>query len=317
MTSWVTVVIPTRDSAAWIGDILEHYRRHGIIATILLDSRTRDATAAIARRAGSPVVALEGFSCTEAAVALTRHCVSTPWALFVHDDEIPSDALFARLRGAEPPTQVESVAIPRRWAWYVPGEPLRYGRSQHWPDRTERPGSDHAWRLFRPDRVRFITEMHTDGFIVGAWSRMPADAYLVHFEWVIRSHAQRREKLLGYDRVRYGYGRFFERMYLPESQPEGVIEYLPFDTDRYDALARRYYAARRVPSRPARTGWLDHLARARHRIAACLLGRPREPADRAGLAPRPDQEITGVFQPAACQPDPLGAAAPPLEPAGR
>ncbi len=296
MTSWATVVIPTRDSSAWIGGVLEHYRRHGVIATILLDARSRDATADIVRRAGSPVVALEGFSCTEAAVALTRRCVPTPWALFLHDDEIPSDALFARLQGPEPPQHVESVAIPRRWAWHVPGEPLRYGRSEHWPDRTGRPGTDHAWRLFRPDRVRFIPVMHTDGFIVGPWSRMPADAYFVHFEWVIRSHAQRREKLRGYDRERYGYGRFFERMYLPESQPEGVIEYLPFGTERYDALARSYYAARRGPPRLVRTPWRCHLATARHRIAGYLPGR-EEPADRAGLAPRLDQEITGVFEP--------------------
>ncbi len=317
MTSWVTVVIPTRDSSAWIGGVLEHYRRHGFIATVLLDSRSRDSTAAIVRRAGSPVVALEGFSCTEAAVALTRRCVATPWSLFLHDDEIPSDALFDRLRGSEPPPQVESVAIPRRWAWHVPGEPLRYGRSQHWPDRTGRPGTDHAWRLFRPDRVRFIPVMHTDGFLVGAWSRMPADAYFVHFEWVIRSHAQRREKLRGYDRVRYGYGRFFERMYLPESQPDGVIEYLPFDTDRYDALARSYYAARAVSPRLARTGWLDHLARARHRITGYLPGRAGEPADRAGLAPRPDQEIMGVFQPADRLHDRSGTADRPLDPDGR
>ncbi len=249
MADWFTVVIPTRDSAAWIGTLLAHYQAHGVTPVILLDSRSTDATREIAEKAGAPVVDVHGFSHTEGIVQLTKSCVTTPWALFIHDDEVPSGKLFERLRGPQPPAAVQSVAIPRRWAWYEPGKPLAYGRSDHWKDRTDQPGSDYTWRLFRPDHVEYTSAMHTEGFLIDRWSRFPLDTYYVHFEWVIRSHNQREAKLRRYDEHRYGHGRFFQNMYLPESQAPGIIEYIPFETSSYDALAKAYFAAR-GPDRP-------------------------------------------------------------------
>ena len=293
MAPWATIVIPTRDSAAWIGALLDHYRARGIVPMLLLDSRTGDGTRAIAARAGAPVTEISGFTFTEAIVRVTRDCVRTPWALFMHDDEAPSDALFARLAGPPPPDEVQSVAIPRRWAWHSPGEPLRYGRSDHWQDRTGQPGTDHAWRLFRPDRVTFVPAMHTEGFLIDRWSRLPLDTYFVHFEWVIRTHAQRAAKLRGYDRHRDGYGRFFENMYLPESQPDGLVEYLDFGTDEFDLLAAIYHRARKPASDIPRRTLREQLSRARSRIAAGLglVDLSAEPGDRAGLTPRLDLEL--------------------------
>src|SRR5450631_924599 len=99
MDPWVTIVIPTRDSAAWISTLLDHYRARGMTPTLLLDSRTRDDTGAIARRLDVPIVDIAPFSHTESIVRVTRDVVATPWAFFAHDDEIPSDHLFARLQG--------------------------------------------------------------------------------------------------------------------------------------------------------------------------------------------------------------------------
>ena len=293
MASWATIVIPTRDSAGWIGVLLAHYQARGFTPTLLLDSRTSDDTAAIAARAGAPVVRIEGFTFTEAIVSVTQDCVATPWALFMHDDEVPSDRLFARLAAPPPPEPAESVAISRRWAWYEPGQPLHYGRSDHWQDRTGQNGADHMWRLFRPDRVTFIAQMHTDGFLIDRWSRLPPDTYFVHFEWVIRSHAQRAAKLRAYDRHRDGYGRFFKKIYLPESQEAGVIEYLPFDTDAYDQLAAAYYAARKPAPALRGRGLRDYAAQAtgwlRERVRPTDFS--REAADRVGLTPRLDREV--------------------------
>ena len=120
-----TVVIPTRDSAGWIGTVLAHYRARGIVPTLLIDTRTRDDTKAVAGRHGARVVDMPDFAFTEGVVAMTRDVVETPWALFVHDDEMPSDALFARLRTPPPSdTPAQSVAMSRRWAWHEPGKPL-------------------------------------------------------------------------------------------------------------------------------------------------------------------------------------------------
>jgi hypothetical protein len=295
MDRWFTALIPTRDSAAWIGPLLAHYQARNITPTILLDSRTRDETRAIVERAGAAIVDIPRFTHTEAIVGVTKDCVNTPWAFFAHDDEVPSDRLFERLGAPPPPEEVQSVAIPRRWAWYEPGKPLMYGRSEHWADRSGRHGTDHHWRLFRPDRVTYVPTMHSDGFLVDRWARVAPDAYIVHFEWVLRSYKQRVEKLRRYDEHRYGYGRFFHNIYLPEGQPEGAIEYLPFETHAYDILARTYFAARKpdTSSPLMRRSLRTHLARAKSFciVKLGLYDFNREPADRIGLNPKLEREV--------------------------
>lgn len=297
MDPWYTLVIPTRDSAGWIGPLIEHYQAQGVTPTLFLDSRTRDDTGAIARRAGVPIVDIAPFAFTESIVAVTRDVVRTPWAFFVNDDEIPSDRLFQRLRGPEPPAAVQSVAVPRRWAWHEPGQPLRYARTGLWQDRAGHTGADHHWRLFRPDRVTFVARMHSDGFLIDRWSRMAPEAYLVHFEWVLRSRAQRAAKVRRYDRQRYGYGRFFANMYLPEDQPPGAIDYVPFDTTAYDRLAECFFAARAAA--PSDAPWTlgERWARLRHELVH-RLGLERfkpAPKDPAGLTPRLEAEVADPF----------------------
>lgn len=270
MQDWFTVVIPTRDSAPWIGILLRHYQHHGITPIILLDVRSRDATRSIVAAAGAPIVDITGFTHTEAIVRVTKDCVRTPWALFIHDDEFCADALFARLKGPPPPDPAQSVAIARRWAWYEPGKPLLHGSSPAWQDRAGRHGLDHHWRLFRPDQVEFVPAMHSDGFYIDRWSRFPPEQYLVHFEWILRSHAQRIAKMRQYDEVRWGFGKFFAKLYLPESQPSGVINYMPFDTAAFDELAAAYFAARGPDQPLPRRSLRTHFYRARHFLARQL-----------------------------------------------
>lgn len=297
MDSWYTIVIPTRDSEAWIGPLLEHYLQRGVTPLIFLDSRTQDGTRAIVDKAGVPIVEMAPFPFTECIVARTRDAVKTPWTLFVNDDEVPSEALFTRLKGPQPPASVQSVAIPRRWAWHEADKRLRYARTNVWQDRTGEHGSDHHWRLFRQDQVTFIAKMHTDGFLIDQWSRVPSDCYIVHFEWVLRTKAEREAKLRRYDRHRFGYGLFFANMYLPEKQPPGVIEYLPFETGAYDILAKTYFDARRYNLSSSRPTLDDRLAHLKHKLRTLFAGHGlgKEPEDRSGLTPRLDAEIIDPY----------------------
>ncbi|RFB78323.1 hypothetical protein [Methylovirgula sp. 4M-Z18] len=306
MDAWFTVAIPTRDSAGWIGPLLDHYLARGVTPTLFLDSRTRDKTREIALRAGVPIVDIAPFTFVESIVRVTRDVVRTPWALFVNDDEILSDCLFERLRGPEPPAEAQSVAIPRRWAWYEPGRPLSYARTSIWLDRAGRNGADHHWRLFRPNEVTFVAKMHSDGFLIDRWSRMRPEAYIAHFEWVLRTRAQRAAKLRRYDRYRHGYGSFFANMYLPEDQPPGAIDFTPFETDAYDLLARTYYTCRgAAPADESKTlrERIEPIRRAAEQMLG-LVDLRREPKDRAGLTPRLDAEIVDPFQIRAVGPNP-------------
>lgn len=294
MEHWFTVVIPTRQSATWIAALLQHYLKRGVVPKLLLDARTQDNTRQIAEGLGVQVVDVHDFTFTEAIVRRTQDVVSTPWALFMHDDELPSGKLFDRLEGPPPPAAAQSVAIPRRWAWYEPGKPLQYGRSDSWPDRAQQNGADHHWRLFQPGQVQYVAAMHSDGFYIDQWSRFPLDSYIVHFEWVVRTHAQRTAKLRRYDEYRYGYGRLFEQTYLPESQPPGLIEYLAFETDEFDELAKLYYSRRvqnaKIPPRSLRT----RLQQSKNFIKDVLKLNDimAEPEDRRGLNIRLEREIS-------------------------
>lgn len=304
MDSWFTVVIPTRDSAGWIGELLAYYRRHDLTPVILLDGRTIDDTRSIVEAHGCRIVPVDNFAFTEGVVSLTRGCVRTPWALFMHDDEAPSRELLARLGRTPPSADVQSVAISRRWAWHVPGKPLSYGVTDHWSDRTGQSGMDYTWRLFRPDQVRFIDTVHTEGFLIDRWARFPPELYFVHFEWVLRTYAQRVMKLRGYDRYRYGYGRFFERYYLPERFDPGEISYPDFETTDFDALAAAYYRSRKLDILVTAPSFLDRYARFQHTVKTTLFP-PRpgaEPKDRTGLKPAAEKENkTGASEDASAQ----------------
>jgi uncharacterized protein (DUF1778 family) len=293
VTPWATVLIPTRDSAGWIGTLLDHYRARGVQPVLLVDARSRDATRAIAARAGVATQDVSGFTITEAVVCMAKDVASTQWVLWVHDDEVPSDAVFARLAGPPPPEAATSIAMQRRWAWYEPGKNLHYGRSDQWQDRTHQPGTDHHWRLFQREAVRYVPAMHSEGFYIESWARLPPDCYLVHFEWVLRTRNQRAAKMAYYDSLREGYGRFFEKMNVPEDQAPGVIEYLPFETTAFDTLAAAYYASRKpdvaAPRRMLRR-WMARVAQP-FRRSADLSPFMVEPPDRAGLTPRLEAEI--------------------------
>jgi hypothetical protein len=294
MQPWFTIVTPTRDSAGWIGTTLAHYQARGITPILLLDVRTTDATAAIAKSFGVRTVPVTDFRFTEHVVRLCQDCVTTPWAYFVHDDEIPSDALLARLQQPPPNDNIQSVAIPRRWAWYEPGKPLHYGVTTHWLDRAGQNGADHHWRLFRPNAVTYISAMHTEGFLLNRWARVERHEYMVHFEWALRTRNQREAKLLRYDKARFGFGSFFKNQYLPEDQPPEVMQYAPFETNTYTPLAQAYYNARKPDIAPPRPDFFHRLRDTWHRAKDRLLPPDLNavPKDRVGLKPLAAHEVS-------------------------
>jgi hypothetical protein len=50
------IVVPTRDSAGWVGLFAAAYRRLGVAPLYLCDSRSADATRAVLERLGAEVV---------------------------------------------------------------------------------------------------------------------------------------------------------------------------------------------------------------------------------------------------------------------
>ena len=77
---------------------------------------------------------------------------------------------------------------------------------------------DRQYRLFSPSKVTLCDAIHTPGFKFENHIEAPETATLFHFDWIVRSHAQRRQKMEGYDRQVLGGGAPLAGYYLPESK---------------------------------------------------------------------------------------------------
>lgn len=140
----ITAVVLTRNEARFIGACLDSV----LLVTndvLVLDSRSTDRTADIARGRGAQVetVDWQGFAGTRN-LALDR-CRHADWLLFVDADERVPPGLASELResveAASP--NVDGFLIPRRNV--ICGRIMRAGG--WWPD--------YQLRLMRPDRCRY------------------------------------------------------------------------------------------------------------------------------------------------------------------
>lgn len=99
---------------------------------------------------------------------------------------------------------------------------------------------DRQWRLFRPDRVRLRDDVHTPGFDSTARTRAPADAFILHFDWILRSPARRREKAARYE-AQAGSGVLRQVLY--ETIPHDWHQFVSLEHPRALDFARRIYQA--------------------------------------------------------------------------
>ncbi len=113
---------------------------------VLVDPRTRDATAEVARRCGARV-ALRPFDDFAGQRNAAAELASAPWTLFLDADERLSAEASDELRGAIGGPHA-GLSFPRRSSWL--GRELRYGR---W-------GRDRVVRAARRGGGRFVGAVH-------------------------------------------------------------------------------------------------------------------------------------------------------------
>jgi hypothetical protein len=66
----------------------------------------------------------------------------------------------------------------------------------------------------------------------------PDSAFVVHFDWIIRSSEARAEKMDGYDRQSPGAGSNFREVYLWESSDIQAHGFRRMEVGEFDRLAR-------------------------------------------------------------------------------
>ena len=182
---WAELVVPTINSSRWIEPLVAAYRDAGALP-LLVDRQSADGTLQAIARAGGRAIGVDlAAPRVETLIPQIRNFVRSGWVLRVDDDEYPSSGLFEWLRGAEPRADVDSVAIQRRWLRRSAEGHLQRADCRLWIDSSGEVGGDRQWRAFHTERVNYLTDLHTPGFAPASWEKAPADAFLVHFDWLL------------------------------------------------------------------------------------------------------------------------------------
>ncbi len=214
------LVIATRNSGRHLRHFLQSYRSLGIRPFYVLDSRSTDDTAELLRAAGADVVEVTPEADrVEAMIGLLGTlCRGTRWLLRLDDDEFPSEVLLKWIAANLADIAMDVIQLPRRWCIVGDDGVACYSAAETFFWHPERPDlSDPQPRLFRPDRVAYCSAIHSAGFDLEKAGFAPSAAHLCHFDWVVRTAAERIAKIRAYEAQSHGAGLGFLRFYLPEA----------------------------------------------------------------------------------------------------
>jgi hypothetical protein len=211
--------IPTRDSANWIGLILDFHLSRGLKPLVVIDSRTADKT--------REIVASKGLSFLEFAprgdfpeagmLEFAAQHANADWIFRLDDDELPSRELinFVWKKGVKSKNQC--WFIERRELYWEKGRVV-FSRSPGKYPLPDYPYCLHPMaRLFHVDRVEYLEEVHTTGFReLKLYDFSPPEAFFVHLNCLVHNFDMRLNKVLDYERIKPGVTWELADEYLPE-----------------------------------------------------------------------------------------------------
>jgi hypothetical protein len=227
------IVIPTRDGGRWLQTFSQAYRRLGVHPLYLLDSRTCDDSRAILARAGAEFMEVAAeHDRGEDVLWRGAEAADAEWLLRIDDDEIPSAALIRWIEQVGVHRQEPSIYVSCRTVWHG-----GYSRLEGFYFNHSRPDFLMPQpRFFRPDRVRYTDALHTAGIETDGTGWAPDAAYYLHFDWLVRSMAERLAKLARYEAQRPGGGRDFAHFSIPELQDFDRLRITSLESDEFAPL---------------------------------------------------------------------------------
>lgn len=239
----ITLVVPTIDSEPWIQSVIDFYTQIGLRPLFAVDSRTRDATRSVLEQSGQTWVEVSADAPrVEALMPEIIRRIDTKWILRLDDDELPSPA-FLKFCGEAITRSAPVWGFPRLSVRWDPDRAvLEYSRFLSIGPHAN---LDRQWRLFRPDSVVLHTRVHTAGFDATLKAPAPDAAFFVHFDWVLRTESQRRDKLTRY--AAQGDPNILPPPVTPpyEAIPDEWHLFEPLELPQFAAFARRVYRAGR------------------------------------------------------------------------
>ena len=198
------VVIPTRDSARWIGTFLNAYRRLGVEPIYIVDTRSEDATLNILRDMSAVLIPFtpSGPFAEAGMIEFGSRQAGAEWVLRLDDDEFPSAALLRWVSSVGIRSLNQAWNISRRELFLHEGEvfyshsPGRFGHPQA-PEYLHPKG-----RLHHVERVKYINRIHTEGFESPRYFPLaPENAFFVHCNCLLRTPVERWEKIRKYEEI--------------------------------------------------------------------------------------------------------------------
>jgi hypothetical protein len=230
-------VVITKNSARWFGVILDHYRLLGIEPLIILDDTSEDQTEMVLRDKGvSYVKAHSEAPRVEALVQSIPVLVQSDWVIRLDDDELPTEWLCKWANMLAYRAGMAVFGFQRRWIRLRPDGQLDY--SNHPLIMSPEGVLDTQWRMFRPDAIRFRSDIHTPGFYVPKGSPIaPHKAFIAHFSWLVRSAQECRRQVDDYDGQQPLAGTRFHPIKVWEDVDERDHRFAPMERQEFDKTA--------------------------------------------------------------------------------
>jgi glycosyltransferase involved in cell wall biosynthesis len=226
------IVIPTRDAARHIGAFLEAYRNWGLEPLYIVNTLTVDGTAELLRGMKADVIdftpsaeyAEAGFMEFGA-----RHA-DAPWICRMDDDEFPSQRMLEWMTNEGCRSLNPGWQFSRRELFTHDGEIWTSRRPGRYNNPHDANFLNAQVRLFNASRVSYLQQIHTSGFAnVSYFGDAPQEAFFIHCNCLLRSPAERLEKIRRYEAIKPLSCWRVADEYLPE-----VFDFASHDADRND-----------------------------------------------------------------------------------
>lgn len=232
----LTILIPTWNAGDYIDVFLSYYMDVlKVPVTVVVDSKTNDNTRSIADRWASDIWTVHNPAPRVGEIIETfSRAARTPWILRIDDDELPSPALIDFVRRAIVNEDYDAYSFLR----YECGVAKDGTLLRHFGfDPTEQ----QQWRLYRHNRMRYITAGHTPGFLVDSprFRLADEDAFIIHLDWAVHSRDRRRSKKVRYDAHTPGHGDWIPGLILYEDDPDHRDKFAPLDVPEFRETGRR------------------------------------------------------------------------------
>ena len=249
MPELVSIVVPARNGAPHAFVLADEYRKQGLTPRYMIDSRStrRYRDEALARIDGASILEVpEAPDFIEAILPELARMVETKWLFRLDDDEFPSARLIPWLTETVATTTKTVIAVPRRAVAIIDQTPMFAGTIPQL-----HPG-DRQYRGFVVATARFSPLLHSPGILGEADDvhHAPDDCCIYHFDWIVRSRAERARKLKRYETIEGHALPIYRHQYLYEDFDPAVYDFTAVDEPSIADLALRLRDARPRPAQP-------------------------------------------------------------------